>query len=204
MRSVNGFSINGKICVGKYTFEIQTEAKGDSLVVSSVFFKGRVVKQYSSSVPLGEKREVFLRKFHEEVKRRFISDLISQKEKRQVLDSNGNLTATGFLKKLTEKIEKSVTGLRLMYLEINGNPVFNGLVPGLVPLLSDFISLLNKVYGDLEVAAFPIKGRWLIFLKGEKLLSCFLIENHRDLPALRVSIIKPLKELISEMEKELP
>ncbi len=202
MKSVNGFSINGKICVVKYTFEIQTEAKEDSLVVSSVFFKDRV-EQYSSSVPPGEKREVFLRKFHEEVKRRFISDLISQKEKRQVLDSNGNLTTTGFLKKLTGKIGKSVTGLRLMYLEINGNPVFNGLVPGLVPLLSDFISLLNKVYGDLEVAVFPLKGKKLVFLKGKKLLSCFLIENHRDLPVSRVSIIKPLKELISEMEKEL-
>ena len=202
MKSINGFSINGKVCVGKHTFEVQTEAKEDSLVVSSVFFKGRVVKQYSSSIPSDEKREVYLRKFHEEVKRRFVSDLISQK-KRQGLNGNGNLTATTFLKRLTEKIEKSVTGIRLIYLETNGNTVFNRLVTGFVPLLSDFVSLLNKVYGDLEVAVFPVKGKRLLFLKGKKLLSCFLIENHRELTTLNVSIIKPLKKLILEIEREL-
>jgi len=204
MKKVNGFSVNGKIQIGRYIFEVQTEDKGSSVVISSIFLNGRVVKQYASSVPPDESKEIYLKKFHEKAKKIFVSDLLTQKRGIKKLNNGKVQLESEILETLIAKIRDSISDIEIMYLEIDGTPILNKLPADFTSLLFGFVYLLNGAYGDLEVAVFPFKGKNLISLKGERILVSFLVKHRNDLHSLHRNVVKPLEMLVLEMERRLP
>lgn len=204
-----GFSINDKISIGKYSFDLQTEAKGNK-IIGEILSQGKVLKRIEETkYESGREREATF-KIHQKLKKL----LISKFQEKASVKSEISFDENALRKQLLQFLELEEENLKVFFFKKEDVEIFSVFDKNYNWLkINEWIESIERKVFSKSFYGFP----YLTFLplewQGKKLLIILLKEIDKDfkitlvVSGIRFSILRKKlhtnKNLMHQVIKEI-